>query len=112
MPAPPPVRPSTIKQFLQDRTQLRVSEEAISHMVDLLTTLSDKIALRASQFAVAEQRNTLLNRDIQNAFESFLGESGPPLLSIETLHSAINGISTDNLKDLIQRLRQDLELHS
>jgi len=107
-PPPPPVRATTIKKFLKDRTQMRVGEQAVALAVDLLTTVAEKIATGASQTALDGARNTIMARDIQEAFEAFVAESGPPLLSPATLHTAIDGIGNEALTELINLLRVDL----
>ena len=109
MPDSPPVRETTIRNFLKDRTDMRVSEDAVDLMVSLLTTTSEAMAIRAAETATEEQRTTILDRDIQNAFEEFLGASGLALLSPDTIHTAIDGISNEGLSQLIQSLRADLE---
>lgn len=109
MPAPPPpVRETTIRNFLKDRTEMRVADDAVDLMVSLFTTTAEAMALRAAETATEEQRTTIMDRDIQNAFEEFLGASGLTLLSPDTIHTAINGISNENLSQLIQTLRTDL----
>lgn len=50
----PPVQSTTIRKFLKENTQMRVSIEATDQMVDLLTTTSEKIASQASQEALYE----------------------------------------------------------
>ncbi len=109
MPDSPPVRETTIRNFLKDRTDMRVSEDAVDLMVSLLTTTSEAIAIRAAETATEEQRTTILDRDIQNAFEEFLGASGLTLLSPGTIHTAIDGITNEGLSQLIQSLRADLD---
>jgi histone H3/H4 len=112
MPVPPPaVRSTTIRKFLKDRTEMRVSEDAVDLMVGLFTTTSEKMAATAAERAVEGLRNTILGRDIQNAFKSILEASGPPLLGPDTIHTAIDCISTESLTMLIQLLRADLDEH-
>jgi len=105
---PPPVRETTIRNFLKDRTGMRVSEDAVELMVGLLTTTAENMASRAAQLAQDEQRTTIMDRDIQNAFDEFLGASGLTLLGPDTIHTAIDGISNESLGQLIQSLRADL----
>lgn len=106
---PPPVRTTTVKRFLKDRTQMRVGEDAIDLAVDLLTTAAEKIADKGSKTAVDDGRNTIMARDIQEAFEAFLRDSGPALMSPATIRTAINGIPNEEFTQLINLLRADLQ---
>ncbi len=109
MPSPPAVRPTTLQEFLKERTGMRVAEEAVEQLVELLTAAADKIATEAAQAAVEAERSTIMARDIQDAFDSFLRDSGLPLLSPAKLRLAIDGITDANFKQLINLLRADVE---
>lgn len=110
--APPPVRETTLKTFLKDRTDMRVAEDAIELMVELITIQCEDMASRAAHLATQDDRTTILPRDIQHALEGFLAESGPPMLSPDTIRGAINGISNEAFTELLQKLRADVEAHS
>lgn len=106
--APPPIRSTTIKNFLKERSDLRVSVEAIELMVELLTTAAVSIADKAVEATVADDRSTLLGRDIQGAYDEFMREAGPPPGSPEGLHEAIGRISNEELTQLIKLIRDEL----
>jgi len=105
----PPIRTTTINTFLKERTELRISEDATDLLVALLTNAAEQIADAAKQLAVDDDRNTLMDRDIQSGFATFLQSEGPALLSPETIHTAIDGISNEAFTELLNRLRADLE---
>ena len=110
MPEPsPPIRETTARNFLKDRTGKRIGEDAVELFVTHFTTMAEEVAVRAAELAQDGQRTTVLDRDIQKAFEAFLGASGLSLLSPATIHTAIDGISNESLSQLIQSLRADLE---
>ena len=106
---PPPVRTTTLKTFLKDRSQMRVSGESVDLLAGLLSTIAEKIAVVAAESAVEGDRSTIKAPDVQEGFEAFLGESGPPMLSPGTLHTAIDGVSNEVLTELINLLRADVE---
>jgi len=108
MPAPP-VRPTTVARFLKERTGLRVGVDATDLLTELLTTAADQVADQARQLAEADDRSTLMARDVQAGFEAFLRATGPALLSTGTIHAAIDGIDNEALTELINLLRTDLE---
>ncbi len=105
----PPVRPTTLQEFLKERTGMRVAEEAVDLLVELLTASADKIAVEAGQAAVEAERSTIMARDIQDAFDAFLRDTGLPLLSPAKLHTAIDGTTNEGFKELINLLRADIE---
>lgn len=104
----PPVRPSTIKKFIKESTQMRVAADATNEMVHLITAMSEQMAVSAAQSALDGQRTTIMASAIQEAFKSFLGDSGASLLNPATIHSAIDGISNESFKELLKLLRADL----
>ena len=77
---------------------MRIAEEAVALLVELLTTSAGKIATEAAQSAVEDCRNTIMARDIQEAFDVFLRDSGLLLLSPAKLHTAIDGISNEGFR--------------
>lgn len=105
---PPPVRETTIHSFLQDRSGVRVSEDATELLVGLLTTTCENVASRATQSAADDERSTILDRDIQQAWDALLGTSGASLLTSVAIHASIDAASNDGLGELIQLLRLDL----
>jgi len=108
----PPVRPTTLQEFLKERTGMRVAEEAVTLLVELLTASAAKIATEAGRAAVEDGRNTIMARDVQAAFDVFLRDSGLHLLSPAKLHTAIDGISNEGFKELINLLRADIAASS
>lgn len=109
MPAPPlPVKKTTIHSFLQDRSQMRVSQNATNLLVGLLTTTAENVASTATQMASVDARTTILDRDIQQAWDALLQASGASLLTPVAIHASIDATSNEGLGKLIQLLRGDL----
>ena len=108
----PPVRPTTLQEFLKERTGMRVAEEAVTLLVELLTATVGKIATEAAQAAVEDERSTIMARDIQAAYDVFLRDSGLLLHSTAKLHTAIDGISNAGFKELFNLLRADIAASS
>ena len=105
---PPPVRETTIHTFIQDRSQMRVAEDATALLVSLLTTTAENVASRATKIASLDDRTTILARDIQSAWDALLGASGVSLLTPAAIHASIDAASNDGLGELIQLLRVGL----
>ncbi len=109
MPEPPsPVKKTTIHSFLQDRSQMRVSEEATNLLVGFLTTTAENVASKATETASLDDRTTILTRDIQSAWDILLQDSGASLLTPVAIHASIDTASNEGLGELIQLLRADL----
>lgn len=104
-----PVRLTTVKNFLKDRTGMRVGDATAEYFVQVLTTLTEQVADIAKELALEEARNTIMDRDLQTGFEAFLRTEGPGLFSPDTIRNAINGIDNEKLTQLITLLRDDLE---
>ena len=105
----PPVRPTTLANFLQEETGLRVGADATDRLTAILTQVTEHVAATAAASARAEDRTTLLERDVNDAFETFLREEGPALFSPATLFNAIDNVDNDGLTQLITLLRADLQ---
>lgn len=106
---PPPVRRTSVENFLKETTDLRVGADATDRLTSILTHLAEHIAGTAAATARAEDRGTILERDITHALEVFLSEEAPSLFSPATLHSAIDRVPNDGLTQLINLLRADLQ---
>ena len=107
--SPPPVRATTIKKFLKDRAQVRISEEAIDLMVQGLEGIAEGVAEKASDAAIGEGRSTMMDRDVQHAFDLHLQLMGSPLVSPEGLRVAIRSVSNEDLTDLIRLIKADIK---
>ncbi len=106
----PPVRSTTVHAFLQEHTEMRVSEGATTLLVGLLTTTAENVATTATQGAAVEDRTTILGRDIQSAWDALLEASGAPLAtaSATAIHAAIAAVPNASLSELIGLLQGDL----
>ncbi len=106
----PPVRATTVHAFLQVHTEMRISGEATTLLVGLLTTTAENVAATATQSAAVEARTTILGRDIQSAWDNLLEASSAPLASAGAgaIHAAITGIPNNSLSELIGLLREGL----
>ena len=107
MPEPPPViRETTARNFLKDRTGLRIGENAVDLFVTHFTTMAEAVALRAAELVDEEERTTVLERDIDAAFNELL-QSGTQV-GPDAIHTAIDTVSNQGLSQLIQLLRLGL----
>ncbi len=106
-PPPPPIPESTARTFLKDRTDLRVAEDAVELFVSHFTAIAEAVATRAGNLATEEERTTMLERDVDTAFNEFL-QAGPQVIGPDAIHSAIDTISNQGMGQLIQLLRADL----
>ena len=103
-----PVRTTTLRNYFKESTGLRVSAGASEKLVGLLTVQLEQIAQRSKELAMSEDRNTLLDRDIEGAFDGWLKDAGPTLLTSRALLTTINGMSNETLTEVIQLLQAQL----
>ncbi len=87
----------------------RISEDATDVLVHLLTKAAEQIADAAKALAIEDDRNTLMDRDVQAAYATFLQIEGPALLAPETIYSAIDGITNEAFTELLNLVRADIE---
>ena len=88
---------------------MRVGDATAEYFVQVLTTMTERVADAAKELALEEARNTIMERDLQVGFETFLRTEGPGLFSPDTIRVAINEINNEKLTHLITLLRDDLE---
>ncbi len=86
---------------------MRVGDDAVELFVTHFTTMAEAVAATAAQLAQDDDRTTVLERDIDAAFNDFL-QTGPQILSPDAMHTAIGAVSNQGLSQLIQLLRADL----
>ncbi len=107
MPDDPPIlRETTARTFIKDRTGKRVREVAVDLFVTHFTTIAEAVAGRAAELADAEERTTILWRDIDTAYNELL-QAGT-LVGPGAIHTAIDMVSNEDLGELIQLLRADV----
>ena len=66
-------KPATVKGFLKASTTLRVGEEAITAMLTGINQAALDIVKKAEALCQAENRTTILDRDINQAFNTIGG---------------------------------------
>lgn len=66
-------KPATVKGFLKASTTLRVGEEAITAMLTGINQAAFDIVKKAEALCQAENRTTILDRDINQAFNTIGG---------------------------------------
>jgi len=76
-------------------------------LIAVITELATAVATKAGELAKAADRTTLLDDDIQAAFDHKFGQIAQPDPTV--LHRLINELDTPNLKQLIRGLIVDLE---
>tara|TARA_B100001123_G_scaffold407858_1_gene500440 strand:- start:82 stop:411 length:330 start_codon:yes stop_codon:yes gene_type:complete len=104
-----PLRTTTLRSYLRETTELRVSADATERLAELVGVQLEQIAGRARELTLAAERNTLLDRDVEEAFDGWLKDAGPSLLSSAALLATLNGLSNEALTDLIQQLQAQLK---
>jgi len=105
---PPLIRSSTAKNFLKAITDLRIGEDAADRLIALFTKQATQVATVAADLAQKADRTTLLDEDIQQAYDAQFDKTVSELLDPKLLHHSINTIDTDDLKTLIKLLMKDL----
>lgn len=104
----PPVRTTTLRNHLKEATDLRVSADAAERLTTLLVAQLDQITQHAKTAATLDERTTILDRDIDHAFDQWLQTAAPSLLTSTAMLKALNGLSNDALTDLIKQLQTQL----
>lgn len=99
-------RSTTIEAFLKARTDLRVGVDAVDSLLKELNKLGDLIVIESSKNAKAEQRTTLMTRDIQIAFEKLLGMVGE-----DRLFQQIEKLPAKETAQLSQQIETWLKEH-
>ena len=103
------LRESTARNFLKDLTDMRIGDDAVDLLIQLVTPFVEKLAHKAAALAKDVDRTTILDDDIQAAFDDQFKTTVSSLLDPASIHQSIGQISTDDLKALIKLLMKDLE---
>lgn len=114
-PAAPPARAEdaeitkegTVKAFLKAHTSQRVSVEAIPAMVAGMNELALSLAQKAEALSKAEQRTTILDRDIQEALKGLGGIENTP----EGLFKAIEKLEPEIIGQLALKIAAWVKEH-
>ena len=102
--APLLIRETTAKDFLKELTDKRVGGDAVELFITHLTTMAEAVAIKADELTEQDERTTILDRDIDAAFNELV-QTGQVL----DIQAAINAVSNQDLSQLIQLLRADLQ---
>ena len=86
-------RTSTAKKFLKENSQLRVGADAIDALVNGLNEMTLELVQKADALAQAEERTTLMERDIIAAMQSAGGVQPTP----EGLFKAIEKMTPEEV---------------
>lgn len=65
-------RRNTVEQYLKETLELRISPESIAAYLDSINQLAGRLAGQAAELAKAEQRTTLLDRDVTAAYQGIV----------------------------------------
>lgn len=96
----PITRPATVEAFLKAHTAgLRIDKGAIDALAGLVNTLAGAVAAKADELAKADHRNTLLDRDLTQAYEALVwtGGGGGPPPDPTLLFAQLQRLSTDQV---------------
>ena len=69
------VRTTTLRNYLKETTGLRTSAGAASKLTELSKVMFEDVAQRSRERAMGEDRSTLLDRDVEAAWQDFLKAS-------------------------------------
>ena len=86
-------KPGTVKKFLKTNSKQRISTEAIPAMLENINQLAIEAVKKAEALSKADDRTTILDRDIQQAFQSLGGVDASP----EGLFQAIEKLSPEEV---------------
>ena len=94
---------------MKEATGLRVSADAAERLTVLLVAQLGQVAQRAKANAALEERSTLLERDVDQAFDGWLEEASPSTTTASALLTTINDLSNEALTNLIKQLQAQLD---
>lgn len=109
MPDPQPVRTTPVGEFIRDRSGMRVGTDALELMVAKLTEATAQLTDLAKEAALEDNRSTIMERDVEAAFDLWLDAQARTLLSPAIMHQTIETISNDGLVELTRLLKGSLE---
>jgi histone H3/H4 len=92
-------RSNTVESYLKATLDLRISPESIDTYRKAIQQLADLLAHQAADRAKADQRTTLLDRDVTAALQAITGAVGkvdPP-----SIFAQIDQLPTDQVAQLI-----------
>lgn len=100
MPGESITKPTTAQQFLKAHAALRVEVAAVDRFVVSIDELAGQVADKAAALAKAENRTTLLERDIIEGFKSAVGTPGQAP-DPEAVFRLLDQLDTDQLARVI-----------
>ena len=92
----------TLEDFFKEKTQLRVSQEAVETYKSSLNQLSTQVIQKAEALAKKENRTTILDRDIQQAADDVFRRSP---LTVAELMEKITQLSIIDLTTLSNKVK-------
>lgn len=107
----PITRDNTVVEFLKvhchddDGNELRHGPGAVDLLGHLVNQLALHVALKAAELCRADARTTLLEKDIQAAYDALVWVQGSAAAaSPDLLFSHIDRLPTDQLAELVRRI--------
>ena len=98
----------TIEEFFKEKTQLRVSQEAVETYKSSLTQLSAQVIQKAETLAKKENRTTILDRDIQQAADEVFRRSPMTVAELMEKITQLSIIDLTNLSNKVKAYAEDL----
>jgi histone H3/H4 len=100
-------KPTTVQQFLKTRSGLRVEASAVDHFLTTVDELAGRVADKATEIAKAEQRTTMLERDVIEGFKAVVGTPGQ--VDPASVFRQLDALDTDSLARVINLIQEWLE---
>ena len=108
-----PLKPTTLKKYIKDRTKKRVDEDGVESTAKTYNTFIKRTVDRAHALSDMEERSTILERDLEQGIEETIGEPGgkdePPKQTPDALFQTLERYDIDELSALARQLESSFQ---
>ena len=98
----------TLEDFFKEKTQLRVSQEAVETYKSSLNQLSTQVIQKAEALAKKENRTTILDLDIQQAADDVFRRSPLTVAELMEKTTQLSIIDLTTLSNKVKAYAEDL----
>lgn len=98
---------SAAERFLKERirAEARLGPGVIDAFIARLTDIGDQATRKADNLAKLAGRNTVLDRDLAEAFDTVAPAGGGQLADPSTVFAALDRMTTEQLSELVRKIQ-------
>ncbi len=101
-----PVKLTTLKNYIKDKTELRLQTAAAQLLLEHLEVQLDQTVERAAVLVEMQERSTLQERDMQQAISETWSVGGD---SPQEVAEVVNTYEVSELSELVELVRHSLD---